>query len=537
MTEASMPTRQSAFFFALTAALSIATATAGASAEAKIYAVVAANNRSLDADVPPLRFADDDAVKYYEMLEAAGATVELLAVPDPDAQVAFPEAAKAALIPNKRNLSDALHRIFSKIEEDTKERIETHFMFIYSGHGDVGPNREGYINLLDAKFYRSDLFREVIAKSPASFNHVILDACRAYYMVNRRGSADKKGDYSRQVQSFLSTEEMSRYPNTGVILAASQESETHEWGKWASGIFSHELRSAMLGASDVNQDGIVTYDEAAACVEAANSSIEVQRARLKVYYRAPASKVNAPLMDLAAFKNTPKLLIPKTMAGRYYVEDSRGVRIADFNFSSEQPISPALPGKAPFFLRTDTKEANFNATAPLTLAANLTFRDISESSRGSVEQSFRKDLYKTAFGMGFYQGAIAFRATEEGSTAPEPVTDGVPSKRDAVLGWSFLSAGLAMGAASAITYAAASHAYDDYRGASTETNAASSQSSAENRLLTSRILLGVGSAAALSGIVFLVKDIREKRKREHRIQPSAALSGEGGIFVGAKGQF
>jgi hypothetical protein len=534
--EAFMPAKRSSYILALLAGLAVQAATGRVFAQAGVYAVIIANNQSLDADVPPLRFADDDAVKYYEMLKASGATVELLAVPDRDAQSRFPEAAAAAVLPNRKNLNDALDRVFGEINQDTARHIPTHFMFIYSGHGDIGPNREGYINLLDAKFYRSDLFHEVIAKSPATYNHVILDACRAYYMVNKRGKSDKKGDYSKQVQGFLSAEELSRYPNTGVILAASSESETHEWGKWESGIFSHELRSALLGAADVNRDGVVTYDEAASCVEAANSSIEIPKARLKVYYRAPAAKVDVPLMDLAAFKTIPKITIPETMAGRYYVEDSIGVRIADFHFSSEQPITEALPGKAPFFLRTADKEADFTGAELSTLASTLTFKEILESSRGSVEQSFRKDLYKTAFGMGFYQGAAAFRGTESPSE-PLPLTDKGSSKRDAVLGWSLVGVGLAAGAASGITYYAANKAYDDYRAAPNATKASVYQDSAENRLLTSRILLGVGSAAVLAGVVFLVRDIAAKQKRERRIQPAAARLKEGGVIVGVEGRF
>lgn len=509
-----------------------------AAAPSKTYAIVIAANRSLDDDVAPLRFADDDAAKYFEMLTSSGVSTTLLTVLDGDAQRRFPSAAAAAVPPSKRALHDALNTVFREIERDNKAKTVTHFMFIYSGHGDVGPNREGYINLLDAKFYRSELFGEVIAKSPATFNHVILDACHAYYMVNKRGGADKAGDYSAQVRSFLSVEELSKYPNTGVLLAASSESETHEWGKWESGIFSHELRSALLGAADVNQDGMITYDEAAACVEAANSAIDVPRARLKVFYHPPASDVDVALITTASFQGTRSLVVPSAMAGKYYVEDNRGIRVADFNFSEEQPVRIALPGTAPFFLRSEDKEADIDGKQAEVLASNLVFRDLTAASRGSVEQSFRRDLYKTPFGGGFYRGMIAVRQAESPVVMPSPVQRDLSSNSSAgwVAGWSMLGAGIAVGAAGGITYYTANRAYADYNAAENEIDATQYQSSAEDRLLTSRILIGAGAAVAAAGVVFLVREAVLKKKKTGRVQAAAAGSADG-AYVGVSGRF
>ena len=505
-----------------------------------MYAVIVANNRSLDPEVAPLRFADDDGAKYYEMLEAAGADVTLLTVLDPDAQRRYTEAASVAVPPTKRALDNALDQVFDKIAEDAAAHRKSHFVFIYSGHGDVGPNREGYINLLDAKFRRSELFREVIQPSPATYNHIILDACHAYYMVNKRGGNDKSGNYADQVRSFLSAEELSRYPNTGVILAASSESETHEWGKWESGIFSHELRSALLGAGDVNQDGQVTYDEAAACVEAANSSIDVPKARLKVFYQAPAAKLDVPLISSSRFKKSAHLTVPANMAGKYYVEDSRGIRTADFNFSAEQPVRIALPGEAPFFLRTDDKEADIEGKKNRDiLASNLTFREISSASRGSVEQSFRRDLYKTPFGNGFFKGMLAMRGeAPQPAATVAPQADAGPNRRPAkAAGWTLLGAGIAVGVAGGITYAAANSAFEDYKAAGDETTANGFKSDAENRLTASRVLIGVGAAAVTTGTILLIREAISKKKRERRRLNASAGNIEGGLYLGVSGTF
>ena len=152
-----------------------------------------------------------------------------------------------------------------------------------------------------------------------------------------------------------------------MILATSNESETHEWSRWEAGIFSHELRSALLGGGDVNNDGKVTYAEAAACVEAANASIDVPKARLKVFYQEPAVNVEMPLMDLSSFgESSAKLVFPKEMAGQYHVEDARGVRIADVHFSVEQSLTLSLPGKAPFFVRTQNEETSIEESGQYT---------------------------------------------------------------------------------------------------------------------------------------------------------------------------
>ncbi len=537
MTEAIVPIR---FSNVLIVAISIYVITAfvgTVTADTKNYAIVVANNQSLDEDTTPLRFADDDAAKYYEMLIAAGVSTKLLTVLDSDAQMRYSSAQKATHIPTKDNLLKTLRAVFELINEDNKAGFSTSFMFIYSGHGNIGSNREGYINLTDAKFYRSELYKHVISESPASFNHIILDACHAYYMVNKRGKSDKTGDYSSQVRSFLSTEELSRYPNTGVILAASSESETHEWGKWESGIFSHELRSAMLGAADINLDGLITYDEAAACVEAANSSIEIPKARLKVFYHPPAMNIDTPLMDLSSFGTSKKITVSANMAGKYYVEDSRGIRIADFNFTSEQPVTLVLPGNEPFFLRSEESEAEISGELIEIDASSLQFRDVSTSHRGSIDQSFHRNLYKTPFGGGFYKGIQTIRQTESFSPTSLLKEDSSSKLRfSKVAGLSLLGAGIVLGTAGGITYYAASRSFDNYNNADSESSALKYQESAEDRLLTSRILIGTGIGVAAVSIIYLGRYLVKKNKSKERFSANAQ-SLEKGIFVSVTGSF
>lgn len=392
------------------------------------HVLIVANNRSLQEEIAPLSFADDDGARYFELFLAARATVSLLTVLDPDAQRRYPEAALVSAPPRKQAVLGAAREIFQGIAEDNAQGKETHFYFIFSGHGGVGPNREGYIHLLDEPLRRSELYREIVGRSPATFNHLLLDACNAYYFVHKRGdTSDRQGDYREAVQDFLRSEELASYPNTGVILGASSESETHEWSRFEAGIFSHELRGALLGAADVDGDRRIRYAEAAACIEAANAAIDNPRARLKVYFRPPAMQVEAPLLDTRAFAWYPRLELGEKLAGRYHLEDGRGIRLADLNYSEEQPVAVALIGRFPFFLRTPEGEARIDidvdsydpAAPPIFVASDLTFGASSASHRGGIEESFRKHLYQVPFGQGFYQGVVSSVGPfEKGNPAP-----------------------------------------------------------------------------------------------------------------------
>ena len=93
--------------------------------------------------------------------------------------------------------------IFQAIEKDARTGTKTHFVFVYAGHGNIGPNQEGYLNLPDHRFRQTDLYEEVVSKSPATFNHLILDACHAYFVVNKSGGKpDKEGDYEAYIKAL-----------------------------------------------------------------------------------------------------------------------------------------------------------------------------------------------------------------------------------------------------------------------------------------------------------------------------------------------
>src|SRR5262249_58177828 len=106
-----------------------------------------------------------------------------------------------------------------------------------------------------------------------------------------------------QVKAFLEEEQLERYPRAGVIVATSGDQETHEWARYQGGILSHELRSALSGAADVNGDGRVEYSELRAFLAAANARVKNPEARIEAFAPPPALDRHHPLVGLPPAQN------------------------------------------------------------------------------------------------------------------------------------------------------------------------------------------------------------------------------------------
>src|SRR5690606_23824865 len=94
--------------------------------------------------------------------------------------------------------------------------------------------------------------------------------------------------------------DLADFPNVGVVLASSQLGETHEWGRYLAGVFSHEVRSGLLGAADLDDDQKIGFAELAAFVASANARVTNPTIRITPYVRPPLTDPNLALVDLAA---------------------------------------------------------------------------------------------------------------------------------------------------------------------------------------------------------------------------------------------
>jgi hypothetical protein len=385
-------------------AASVAAAPSSVGQAPELHVVVVGVNDSLDQGVEPLSFADDDAARYAETLGRAAASLSVLTVLDAESQPLHPSVAMDARAPTSGELDRTLREVFSAIEQDRAEGKDADLVFVYVGHGAVGDDGEGYVNLLDEKLTRTALFERVIAKSPARFNHVIVDACSAYHLLNR----GKKGAGALAAQRLLQRTSLKGYPNTGVLLSTSSDVETHEWTRIRGGVFSHEVLSALSGAADVDGDSALLYQEVGAFIEAANAGVQDRRARIDFFIQPPKLFLDRPLVHTG--DKGPRIALGKRDEGHFIVEDARGVVLAEVNKNPEQPLTLALVGEGPWRISRgdDAWMTRKSQTGRVRLASLRPVKDGSGLvARSAVSDALERGLFRQPFGRSYVSGYAA----------------------------------------------------------------------------------------------------------------------------------
>lgn len=384
---------------------------------ARRFALVIGSNHTLDRKQAALRYADDDAAKLAAVLREADVDVELLTSLDRDSQAMFPDDVARATKPTKANLAERWAALSKRMQEAKDGGAVVELVISYSGHGDVGPDGQGFLTLDDGKLTRADLFGKILATSVASHNHVLIDACRSEQFVLSRGRSKWKSDqaaggYGEAVKRYLDSHHLGAFPNTGVVLAHSVDQQTHEWERYRGGIFTHELVSGLRGGADLNGDGHVEYSELGAFVSAANSSVDDPRARLQVVVRPPADDERRPILVHPALLGTRVLLLTSDSSDLWTIEDRNGVRVADLRRSGERPGYLRLPDGELFVVRErpgDEGPVREETTIPaadggVILASRLTFAPATQQARGALDRALRAGLFATPYGPGYYAG-------------------------------------------------------------------------------------------------------------------------------------
>lgn len=479
-----------------------------------VAALVVGLNLSHDPAVKPLQFADDDAARYAELLEGVADEVVLLTVLDAASQARHPAAAKAARPPSRAELGRAVAQLSDRVRAARAAGRKTELFFVYAGHGKLTSDKEGSVNLLDGVLLRRELFRTVLEPVPADFKHVIIDACDAYFMVAKRGEA-QAADVAA-VRSFLDKEALEGHPEVGVLISGSREVQTHEWSALEAGVFSHEVRSALLGAADADQDGILRYAEIAAFVSAANDGLADPRARVEVFARPPAIDLTHPVLDLR--RGARRFVeLPQALKGAVRIEDARGVRYADVHASGEAPVYVRLVGDGEYFVYRGAREARVpqNATGILTVADG-SFGPPRRAARGPVEDDLRKGLFSVPYGLGFVRGFVARDPSLGVLPPPQALFPDVAYARTEVTslppgtiarraGWITLGGGVLLGGGAAISAIVARNQYDTFlkRLAIEGTYDTAAIQEIENWRLSTNLFLAGAVAAGATGLLLL----------------------------------
>jgi caspase domain-containing protein len=329
-------------------------------------AVIIGVNEPFEQAQAALRYADDDAARFWEMLSPDLDEVELLTILDPESQKLFPEAAKRARAPDRANLLGALDRAFARAKAAKASGARAELYFIYTGHGRVSGG-EGEVKLHGGALTRSELTDRLLKSAVHDRTHVIVDACNAYHLLNARGpeGAAITAQFDEAFERFVEEQSIDRYPTVGVVLSTSGAGATHEWSRYQGGVFSHEVRSALSGAADADQNGRIDYTEVEAFIASANLAVPELKGRPKVFVRAPPIDRAANLVEGGA--KTVRLELPEALAGHYWVEDDRGLRYAELNKAEGHRVLIDLVPRARYLLvRSDGAEvAHFEGPAGL----------------------------------------------------------------------------------------------------------------------------------------------------------------------------
>ncbi|HLK90269.1 MAG TPA: caspase family protein [Polyangia bacterium] len=326
------------------AAPNVAPATDGAAiarppSPVRRFALVVGSNRPPRPGLVTLRYADDDAVRWSVLFRTFGAEVELLTDLDVESERLYGAEVPPHRSPTHPEVMRAMARLRGEIARAHGAGVRTAFYFIYAGHGDE-EDGEGFVGLADGRLLRHELEEEILAVSGADTNHVIVDACRSYYLAYDRGPGGTRRPWP---EPYFNTGTAARFRNTGFVLASSSGGPAHEWEEFQAGIFSHEVRSGLLGGADANGDGKITYAELAAFVRVANQAVRNDRYRPEILARAPSDgdDVLLDVRDAVA----GHVRFGAGLAGRQVLEDELGVRWADVHPGPLQHLTLALPAE------------------------------------------------------------------------------------------------------------------------------------------------------------------------------------------------
>jgi len=389
------------------------------------FALIIGNNTPPRADLPRLRYADDDAVRWAVLFDTLGADVQVLTELDSESRQLYGDVVPPTSPPSRAALGVAVTHIAAGIAAARAQGARTVFYFVYAGHGDVEDGK-AYVALVDAHFSRDDLGAQVLTAVHADTNHVIVDACRASYFLTNRGPGGERRPW--QDSYFRPREAGSE--RTGFLLSSSSSGLSHEWEEFQAGIFSHEVRSGLLGPADANGDGRVTYRELTGFVRLANRSVRNERFRPQIVSRAPAGgdDVLLDLHEAGAGSLAINVASPTAAASSHLMlEDRAGVRWADFHPAASRSagvrvILPRVGWTTPgFYLRSLATSSEYGVPA----GGDVNLTDLAPHALSLLHRGALHDAFTHLFEIAFDQVALDALSREvDLGDQPEAATPG-----------------------------------------------------------------------------------------------------------------
>ena len=446
-----------ALLLSLTASSS-STSTTAVAPPARVTIVVGYDGDGSGAR-PVLAYADDDAARLYLAALQDSERAWLLTTFDDDSARVFPELTRTARAPTKAELGRVLGEAFWQLRAWHDAGRPTELVFSFAGHGDVSAAGEGFLVFADGALTRGELGAQIVRASPADVNHVLIDACASYFMVNARGETTAPAvSLSPALLELVRppVDDAAAWARTGTLVSTSGAVAVHESSALGSGVFSYLLRSALAGPGDTDGDGDIEYGEAAAFIAAASASIDDPRARLQVHARAPSQRPHVALSDLRIGEGRRFLDVDVAAVDHVRVLDQHGLPYVELRRGTRgKAVTIALHGSAFYVVQVGTREATLvPRTAGAYALSSLRFED---SPRARGPDGAFAGLYETPFDESFVQGFLAT------SSSPAPLageaftvswaTSGAPPLRPP---WGAMTTGAFVAAATLTTAASVS---------------------------------------------------------------------------------
>lgn len=400
------------FFFAVLLLLA-----GRAQARPTSYALIIGNNAPPQGSVETLatlRYADDDAARYFQFFGRFADEIRVFSVLDGDSQRRYPEVAAQARPPSWAELQTAVRELGVRVKADAARGDEPVVYFAFSGHGSQSPDGSFFLALVDGQLTKKKLYDDVLTLLEPAFVHLFIDACHSESIVGGRGKPGREVDVPtapvgpHEAQLAFQMRLPERFARVGAMMATTADQQAHEWSRIESGVFTHEVLSGLSGAADVNGDGLIEYTELKAFIAAANRNIPDPRATPRVVGMPPRLNIHAPILALANLKASG-FLSGRFPFGHFYVELESGQRLLDAHLAAEQQSTVALPEGRVFLVAKDEEVELLIRAGQTVRADSLKLSQRSEAPRGSVGASLSKALFESPYGTTYYNGYIDSR--------------------------------------------------------------------------------------------------------------------------------
>jgi hypothetical protein len=256
-----------------------------AHAEVERYAIIIGHNIGA-VDEQKLRYAESDAARVAELMNEIGGVRD--------------ENQIMLLGKTAHQVRRALIALNERIRSDQRSGRDAILFVYYSGHGDADA-----LHLGDTRLELREL-EALVRGSSAQIRMLVIDSCRSGAVTRVKG-----GSPAPPIALSAATE----VPGEGIIVltASTSGEDAQESDQLAGSFFTHYLLSALHGAADENNDGIVTVAEAFAHTRTQTilaSSRSLVGTQHPTFYYDIRGRSEVALTDLGSDKGRGRLMLP-----------------------------------------------------------------------------------------------------------------------------------------------------------------------------------------------------------------------------------